>query len=199
MAKPLQFTGAGVSCTAQIEKVDRDKIYGWVNTRALDATGELCVTASVLEDGKTLIPAGGFTLLLVSENGSEIARKDLIAKDQNGNTLEIIASSFDAPVELRADVTLENFLDLQVKTVYQLSMDSGKDELLAKLSKGLLAFNFNYRAGYETDTGYLVALDNEIFAIIGRPTQFEFIKLETLAVEEDDEHDEDESLDFGML
>ncbi len=199
MAKPLQFKGVGLECSAQIEKVDRDKIYGWVNTRALDDKGELCVTASLLDDGKTLIPAGGFTLKLISESGSEIARKDLIAKDDDGNTLNLIPSSFDTTIELRDDVSLEDYLDLQVKTVYQLTMDSGKDALLTTLGKGLLSFNFNYRAGYETDTGYLIPVDNEVFAVIGRPTKFEMIKLETLAIEDDETSEDDESLDFGML
>ncbi len=200
MAKPIQFTGGGISCTAQIEKVDRDKLYGWVNTQVFDDNNSLCVTASLLEDGKTLIPAGGFALKLLGSDGNEVARKDLIAKNSDGEVLESIPSVFDRPILLRADATIEDYLDLQVKVVYQLIMESGKDELVAALATRFLSFDFNYRAGYEVDTGFLIAAEGQIFAIIGKPAVFEFITLETPAVvDSEDTVEEDESLDFGML
>ena len=192
MAKPIQFTGGGISCTAQIEKVDRDKLYGWVNTQVFDDNNSLC--------GKTLIPAGGFALKLLGSDGNEVARKDLIAKNSDGEVLESIPSVFDRPILLRADATIEDYLDLQVKVVYQLIMESGKDELVAALATRFLSFDFNYRAGYEVDTGFLIAAEGQIFAIIGKPAVFEFITLETPAVvDSEDTVEEDESLDFGML
>ncbi len=200
MAKPIQFTGAGINCTAQIEKVDRDKVYGWVDTQVFDDKGAVCVTASLLEDGKTLIPAGGFALKLLSSDGNEVARKDLIAKNADGEVLEQIPSVFDRTVTLRPNATIEDYLDLQVKVVYQLTVESGKDELMAALSTQFLSFDFNYRAGYEVDTGFLIVADGQIFAVIGKPALFEFIKLETPPVmDEQDAGEEDESLDFGML
>ncbi len=200
MAKPIQFTGAGISCTAQIEKVDRDKVYGWVNTQVFDDKGAACVTASLLDDGKTLIPAGGFALKLLASDGNEMARKDLVAKNASGELLEQIPSVFDRPITLRPNATMEDYLDLQVKVVYQLTIETGKDELMAALATQFLSFDFNYRAGYEVDTGYLIAADNQIFAVIGKPAVFEFIKLETPPVmDAEDTGEDEESLDFGML
>jgi hypothetical protein len=200
MAKPVEFAGAGIACTAEIEKLDRDKVYGWVDTRVFDGQGAVCVTASLLDDGKTLIPAGGFALKLLSSEGHEVARKDLIAKNAQGQLLDQIPSVFDRPVVLRNDATLQDYLNLQVKVVYQLKLETGKEALLAALATQFLSFDFNYRAGYETDTGYLIAADNQIFAVIGKPAEFEFIKLETpVLLDTDDASEDEESLDFGML
>lgn len=201
MAKPIQFVADGFSCSAEIEKFERSKVYGWVETKVFDDTGEPCSVASLLEDGKTMIPAGGFSLKLLTADGFEVSRKDLVARDAGGASMTQIPSVFERPVTLRADVTLEDYLSLQVKSVYQLTIDSGKDELMKALAvNGVMGFDFNYRAGYELDTGYMLVADGQVFAVIGRPAALEFIKLESEPdLTEDESVESEEDFDFGML
>lgn len=200
MAKLIQFQAPGLAFAAGIEKVDRKKVYGHVETKVFDEQNRECGYASLLEDGKTLIPSEGFALKLVNGALEEVSRKDLIAVDDKGAPLPVIPSVFDRPVELRAQATLEDYLSLDVKAVYQLDVETGRDGLTALLAQhSVLAFDFNYRAGVDTDAAFLIAAENEIFAIVGTMAQFEYLTLDAPPLEETGEDDGEDPFDFGML
>ena len=101
------------------------------------------------------------------------------------------------------EATIDEYLSLAVKAVYQLQIDENKDALLKTLNDGnIYYFIFNYREDYQGDDAFLISNGTEVFAITGMISELEFIGLEdneqelapetTTAVEEDD-------LDFAMF
>lgn len=200
MAKEIQFVGRNISFRAGIEKVDRDKVYGFVKTVIYDDKERECHFETLLDDGHTLIPAGGFALKLLNSAQEEVARKELVAVDAEGKPMEIIPSVFDRTVDLRSDASIDDYLTMNVKAVYQLDVTDGREQLMDWLNgDSMLAFDFNYRAGVETDTAFIVPADSHVFAVIGTPAQFEFVTLDAPVVEESADEESEDDLDFGML
>ena len=63
-------------------------------------------------------------------------------------------------------------------------------------------FLFNYRADYEADDAFLLSGSGEVFAIVGKKAELEFIGLENKeeeVPEEPEAETPEEDFDFGML
>lgn len=175
-------------------------MYGYVTEKIYDPDNEPCQTAYLLEDGVTIIPSGGFALKTVV-NGQEVSKKDLVAVDENMNPLVPISSIFDKDVVLKTDATLEDYLSLNVTSVYQLEITQGKGALLDFLQKGhFLTFDFNYRTGYDSTTAFLIANGEDVFAVNGVISEFEYLNIDQQPMPEMmDEGSDEEEIDFGML
>ena len=100
------------------------------------------------------------------------------------------------------EATVDEYLSMAVKSVYQLQMDENKEALLADLnSSKLYYFVFNYRADYEGDDAFLISNGTEVFAITGMKSNLEFIGLEDNEqelVSQEAEAVEDD-MDFAMF
>ena len=100
------------------------------------------------------------------------------------------------------EATVDEYLSMAVKSVYQLQMDENKEALLADLNSGkIYYFVFNYRADYEGDDAFLISNGTDAFAITGMRTDLEFIGLEDNEQElvpEETEAVEDD-MDFAMF
>lgn len=59
MAKDLTFILNVTNYAAESEKVERKKLYGWVDTRVTDDKGGECQLAYLDDSGATIIPKGG--------------------------------------------------------------------------------------------------------------------------------------------
>jgi hypothetical protein len=124
----------------------------------------------------------------------------LIAKNANGEVAVLNPSVFDGDNTLSADKTLEDYMSMDVKGVYQLSSTEDTSEILALLKKHkVLHFPFNYRAGYDSDDAFLINQEEVIFAVTGRITNFQYASLnvQVILAEETDESSDD--LDFNMF
>ncbi len=200
MAKTVHFVSNKFTFEAELIKLDREKVYGYTEEKYYDLNNQLCKSAYLLEDGKTVVPAGGFAMKMV-HNNKEISRKELIAVDSDLNPLTQIPSVFDKDVILKEDYTMEDYLSLNITSVYQLEIASGKRELIDYLSAGnFLGFEFNYRAGYDTNSAFLIAASGEVFAVIGTLVDFEYLSLQQIpTIEEVEVAEEEDELDFGML
>ena len=73
--------------------------------------------------------------------------------------------------------------------------------MLADLNSGkLYYFVFNYRADYEGDDAFLISNGNDVFAITGMKSDFEFIGLEDNEQElVPEETQVEDDLDFAMF
>ena len=200
MAKTVHFFSDDFDFEAELIKLDRDKVYGYVTEKIYDPDNEPCQTAYLLEDGVTIIPSGGFALKTVV-NGQEVSKKDLVAVDENMNPLVPISSIFDKDVVLKTDATLEDYLSLNVTSVYQLEITQGKGALLDFLQKGhFLTFDFNYRTGYDSTTAFVIANGEDVFAVNGVISEFEYLNIDQQPMPEMmDEGSDEEEIDFGML
>ena len=188
--------------SAGLIKLDRKKIYGWSKIDIFDDSDQGCTLASIA-DGQYVLPSGSITLSGFNTKGEYISKGSLIGMDETGKKVEKVPSIFDEPASLTKS-DLDEFLSLNVKSVYQLGMEEGKEELLGLLEGGdIYHFPFNYRADYEADDAYLLTSAGEVFAIVGKKAELEYIGLENKEEEVPEEPEveasEEDEFDFGML
>ena len=188
--------------SAGLIKLDRKKIYGWSKIDIFDDSDQGCTLASIA-DGQYVLPSGSITLAGFNPKGEYIAKSSLIGVDEKGKKVEKVPSIFDEPATLtKAD--LDEYLSLNVKSVYQLAIEEGKEELLGLLEGGdIYHFPFNYRADYEADDAFLLTSAGEVFAVVGKKAELEYIGLENKEEEVPEEPEveapEEDEFDFGML
>ncbi len=201
MARTATLTFDKLSFSAEFVKVDRKKLYGWSKIVVSDKDSSPCSTASIA-DGSHILPSKSTTLQGFNESGEYISRSNLIGVDSDNNVVEKVPSTYDVDSNLEIS-SLDNYLSLNVKSVYQLNIVENKEELLKILNDGtILMFPFNYRADYEADDAFIISSNQNIFAVVGSKANFEFIGLENKEeeiVEIDEEQSDEDEFDFGML
>ena len=201
MARKAEFSFSGKSIKAELIKVDRKKIYGWSTIEVFDQNGSKCKLAGLAE-GQYVLPSGSTSLVTLNSKGEAVSKSTLIGVDHKGNKVEKVPSVYDEKVMLR-ESTIDEYLSMAVKVVYQLNIEENKDALLNELNNGkLYYFIFNYRADFEGDDAFLISDGNEIFAITGKCAELEFVGMDDneqeLVVEETQETEEDD-MDFAMF
>lgn len=181
-------------------KLDRKKIYGWTKTEVFDDQDRICTLATIA-DGQYVLPSGSIAMASFNKRGEYISKSSLVGVDVEGKKVEKVPSIFDVSTKLQS-VGLDEFLSLNVKSVYQLSLADEKENLIEILENGkIFHFMFNYRSDYEADDAYLISNKNDIFAVVGKKAKLQFIGLENKEEELPEEPDivEEEDFDFGML
>ena len=200
MARQAEFIINGTSVMAELKKVDRKKIYGWSTVEVFDENGSKCKLASI-SDGVHVLPSGSSSLLKFNDKGETVSSSDLVGFNQKGEKVAKVPSIYDGKVELTAS-TIDDYLSLAVKTVYQLNMEDDTT-MLSELKDGkVFSFVFNYRADYEGDDAFLISNGETAFAVIGKIADLEFVGMndneKELVVNEEESSEEDE-LDFAMF
>ena len=202
MARLVKFFIEKESFEAAINKLDREKVYGWTEMLATDANGNACQTASLLNDGRTMVATGGIAQKTVDSQNLEVDKSTLIAKLPDLSNAVLQPSIYDQPVTFLI-ASIEDLLDLDVTSVYELVFDSEeeKSKLKLKFSKDTVyTFLFNYRTDYEAADAFIIYNGSEFFILTGNKNQFKFLTneiVEPIVVEENDLSEEE--LDFGML
>jgi len=211
MARSLTFiygkskNKASFDCT--IHKVDRRKLYGSRSIETLDMDGNKCELATLLDDGKTLVPYGGTASGYINPDGEWVCRKDITPVDFDGNKLEKVPSSFDAGMALDEEISAEEFLDHSIRLSYALQSENMDSAFLKAINNGaIFKTSFSYRGGIDPDPAFvMLGEDKTIWLLIGSENRIEYSALEQAAViaatEEEDEGAETsgDELDFGML
>ena len=205
MARSLQFKLGRRKFGGEISRVDRARLYGRVEPLATDKYGAPLVKAALDEDGATIIAAAGMGYQ--NDDGRWLHRAGLQATDAEGRPRESRPSSFDAPVELveEESVDLDEYHLYEIETLYVLEgdIDPAPFERFLKDRERLYCFPFSYREGYEGYTGFLIPRGGRVFLAAGRRAAVEFVgKRSRYVIDEvlaEDESDiaEDE-LNFSM-
>ncbi len=221
MARSLTFTFGKASFDCTIHKVDRSKLYGSRSIETLDMDGNKCTLATLLDDGKTLVPYGGTASGYINPDGEWVCRKDIKPVDFNGEPLKKVPSSFDSGMPLEEKVSAEEFLDHSIRLSYVLISKAKKDEnddnnnddtgmdknFLKAMQQGdIYKTSFSYRGGIDPDPAFVLqGEDDTIWLLIASKNHIEYSALEQAGViaatEEKDEGAETsgDELDFGML
>jgi hypothetical protein len=199
MARKAEFSINGQSIMAELNKLDRKKIYGWSTIEVFDENGSKC-KLSGLAEGQHVLPSGSTALVSLNSKGEAISKSTLIGINNEGKKVEKVPSIYDQKVMLR-EATIDEYLSMAVKSVYQLQIDENKDTLLKELNNGkIYYFVFNYRSDYEGDDAFLISNGNDVFAITGMKSDFEFIGLEDNEQElVPEETQVEDDLDFAMF
>jgi len=207
MARSLTFTYGKNSFDCAIHKVDRTKLYGSRSIETLDIDGNKCELATLLDDGKTLVPYGGTTSGYINPDGEWVCRADITPVDFDGKKLKKVPSSFKSGMQLDEKVSAEEFLDHSIRLTYALESDAMDKAFLKAVKAGaIFKTSFSYRGGVDPDTAFVMqGEDDTIWLLIGAENRVAYSKLEQAAViEATAERDEGaetigDDLDFGML
>ena len=203
MARALNLSFNGSQFSFNVNKIDRSKIYGYTSVDIKDDAGLNCGLATISEDGKHILSKGCVGYATLNERNEYMVAADIQMQDKEGNVLEKNPSSFDLdeiPLEISS---LEEYLTINVKSVYQLGEEA--DEHISALYPFLaehkvLKFAFSYRADYESDEAFVIHNDEGIFMVLGSVSPFEFIGLEQMETPEiEEDEDDDDDFDFGAL
>ena len=75
-------------------------------------------------------------------------------------------------------VNLDEFLSVNVKSIYQLVIEEDDKEKWNNLfaNDEIYHFVFNYREDYEGDDAYLISNGDDLFITVGKKNDFEFVK-----------------------
>ena len=204
MAKAIQFVAGKLKFAAALTKIDRDKVYGFIEVKVNDDKGNPCMVGSLLDDGRTLVLNGATALKTVDASFNELDKKTLKVVYQDGKDAVLVPSSFEGETKL-TETSLDDLFNLEITSVYQLDFEdaSQKKSVSNFLAAGKVArFVFNYRADYEGADAILIANVNGIFALTGRIIDFSYVenKLAPVAATILEETiEEEEGMDFGML
>jgi len=196
MPRPLILSLDGREFPVQIQKIDRDKLYGKVDIEAFDEKGNPAQLFVLAPDGKTLIDKGGTALATVDEDGNSVSRADLIAVDEEGEKIDTVLSSFNQ-VNVLKRAKEEDYLSQLVKSVYLIDAleNADKKYLQDHVSAGLIYnFDFSYRGGLEYDNAFILGNKTDAFMVVGKPAALEFVKLNQ-AVDLDTPEEEEVSAD----
>jgi len=206
MAKALVVRHGSTELAFNLEKVDRKRLYGQVDSEVLDELGRPCQLAILGGDGKTLVGRGGSALCMLDPDGGYCDRSALSPVGPEGAPLTRAPSSFAAPVGLDQRASIDEYLTHNVKAVYSLQPPMGAEGLLSELRAGTIyTFAFSYRGGLDPDVGFLLASsEGAPFLAVGKKTRLQFVALPELALPDaeadlDEESDDEDSMDFGMM
>lgn len=204
MAKPLVFQWGDSDVSFTLNKVDRSKLYGFKDVEVLDENGNPCELATLADDGKTVVGRGGTGLGYIDADGRWADKSDLKPVDLEGNEIEPVPSSFAAAIKLFDTATFDEYLQNNIRLVYQLESEDETEDLRDELARGtIFSFPYSFRGGLEADAGFLLMGEDEnIFLAVGSPTNIEFLGLQqAAAVVEDEEGEADETdlMDFDMI
>ena len=128
------------------------------------------------------------------------SRKDLEMYNLEGEKIEKIPGTLN--VEQKASIVdQERLLDHSVTSLYSLEPSEIDDETQRALDEGkILETNFNYYAGYNLSTLFIMKTSESIFGLVGEPTNFEYCTHDAGEILVEDEEAEDfDDMDFGML
>lgn len=204
MARPLVLRFQGAEIPVQLEKVDRSRLYGFVDRETLDESGKPCTLVTLLADGRTLAGKGGVASVMLSQDGEWLDRAKLAPVDATGAAITPVPSSFAAPIELATTATTRDVLSCDVRLLYHVSIP---EPLLGALVKGaIFTFPYSFRGGLQADVAFLLAgATGDTFLLVSEPREARFLSLRkaTGLVGDDDASDEgadeSEELDFAML
>ena len=201
MARSLQFSFAGQEISCEIEKVDRNKLYGWVDKKAFDKAGNECYFGSISSDGMHIFGKESFELGYQSDDGTWYERSKLQVVDMDDQPLQQQEASFKSTIELQDTVSIDTYLMHVAKPVYHLAPDPALLKLVQE-SDEIYSFPFNYTASYKPDSAFLIENEGELFMVVGQHTGFEFLEMQTVdssLLEDDEDEGDGDDIDFSMF
>jgi hypothetical protein len=201
MAKSIVLQLGDETSSFSFSRLDRAKLYGYKERQIIDADGQRCSAAYLTSDGAALIPGGGLAMLYVDDNFATVERSVLMTVNDDGATPPLQASTLGVGQTLAGPVSPQHLLDHIVHTVYELSAEELGAKLAAELEAGkIYSAPFSYRDDYQLQALFLVKGDGGLFALIGTPTNFEYVRRDAVVEESQAEEDDlSDDLDFSMM
>jgi hypothetical protein len=201
MGKRMSFSFKDKAWEAGLAKVDRDKVYGYVEEAVATSDGKPCTLAGMLDDGQTLVLPGSTALKTVDGLNREVDKNSIRHVRPDGREAKLVPSSYDAPVQLQ-EVGLDDIYNLEVSAVYQLDFQDGNGREVAVQALEEVAglgFVFNFRTDYEGADAVMMAAQGHVFILTGRYVAFSFLSNAPITAMDAPEDESSEDIDFGMM
>lgn len=199
MARLVLLSHNNQTYSLPLTKVDRNKIYGTKKRVPLDEQGRICTRASLTADGKHLLKSGMTAQGYFTSNDRLVSRSEMVGIDQYGNIVNSKPSTLGEAQDLVGPVSLQEILDMDLESVFYLGPNSGAEPLAKILEEDIcFKFPFNYTAGLEVETAYLVSNEDGLFALVGKELPIDWVDEGTVFVADLAADDEDD-LDFESL
>lgn len=201
MARALVFNLAGEVSRFGLAKHSREKVYGVRKRVVVDDTGRECDRGLLSEDGSMLLPPGSVAMVYLDEHFDAVERANLRAVGDDGIPVERVGSTLDKELPLHGPVPSTEVLDHLTNMIYALEPETLAPALAAALGRGeVFRSVFSYTDGFDLQELFLLQNDDGVWALVGRPTQFEWVRKTTpVAPADDDDALFEDDLDFGML
>ena len=138
--------------------------------------------------------------VLIDINGNSVSRSELVGFNLNNQKVEKIPSIFS--VENLCDkVSIDEFLSVNVKSIYQLKIeDEDVENWKSSFNNDeIYHFVFNYREDFEGDDAYIISNGENFFCVVGKKNEYKFLKLNNIQIEDDEDEEIDDELDFSMF
>jgi len=195
----LTLSKKGKKLKFNLQKLTRDKLYGTKKVVILSNSDEECQRA-LLSDNQQIITPGQISNLYVDDKYNTYEKKELTATYIDGTPVKTFNSTLKSAVELQLTDEFD-LLNHHTIAVYQLLALDLDEELLNFLNEGLIfKADFNYSTGRNQHTIFLIANDNNIFGLVGRQIDFDFLNFNSDSIHDpEDEEDEENDLDFSMM
>ena len=196
MSRQIKFNLEGVLLQAPISKVDRAKLYG-TSTRKFMMKMVMSVHYQTLSRFSDLTK-GSVSQVLI--DGNYVSRSELIGFNRLNQKVEKVASIYSQ--ENNCKKTSIGIFSANIKSVYQLNIREDNLESWKKcfLNDEIYHFIFNYREDFEGDDAYILSNGSDFFVIVGKQNEYEFLELDTISIESDEEDlTDDDNLDFSMF
>lgn len=199
MAKPVIIKHNEETAFFSPTRVDRAKIYGVRKRIAVDTLNRSCTRAALTADGSQLLFSGMTAQAYFNSGGIWVTRNEMVGIDPEGNVVDTKPSTLGLEQVLKGPIDPAEILNLELQSVFFLDSEETPPMLLEHLKAGnVFKFPFNYAAGLEVETAYLVSNDEGIFALVGKPIDDHWVdEGETFVAPEDEEETDD--FDFEDL
>ncbi|MEM7478942.1 MAG: hypothetical protein AAF483_28500 [Planctomycetota bacterium] len=212
MPRALVFQFGDSNLPIQMQKIDRTRLYGSKEVEALDAEDHLCELATLADDGRTLVGKGCTALGWLDADGKWRNKSELKPHNVDGDLVEPVPSSFDAPIKLFDTVPAEEYLAHNIRLMYRMCLEDVEGEgkqafqdLVKQLQAGtIFSFPYSYRGGLEADAAFLLMNEEEhVMMVVGNRTQSSFVGIQSSATEVTQEDaggsQEGDLMDFDMI
>lgn len=200
MAKPLMVSLEGEVFSFSLSEVERADLYGSRKRVPTDGSGRTCVRAALTQDGSLLIASGMSGQGYFDAAGEFVPRGKLVGIDPQGKVVESQPSTLGLPQVLEGPVDPSMVLDLELLSVYLLTPELEGGALIDRLKAGeIYACSFNYASSLKVERAYLVANDQGLFALVGKPLTISWVEEGALFAPALEEAETSDELDFEML
>jgi len=200
MAKPLIVVLGSETFSFGLSEVERADLYGTRQRLPTDDKGRTCTRATLTADGSLLVASGMSGQGYFNAKGHYVPRARLVGIDAQGLVVENKPSTLGLPQALTGPVEPSTLLDLELLSVYLLAPEQTEGSLLERLKAGdIYSCDFNYAASLEVEQAYLVANDQGIFALVGKPLAVGWVEEGASFAPPLEEAEASDDLDFEML
>jgi hypothetical protein len=199
MARKVKFNIKDNLLESGIVKVDRAKLYGSTKKIVRDIKGNECVLSN-LYNGDRILPKGSISQVLLDNKGLFVSRSTLVGFNSSNKKVDKVNSIFSIDNKCEK-VDLDEFLSVNVKSIYQLTIEEADQEKWNSLfaNDEIYHFIFNYREDYEGDDAYIITNGSDLFITVGTKNDFEFLEQNNIVIDDEEDEEIDDELDFSMF